>query len=268
MAATAGHMLGAIAGDVVGSIFEGTPTKSTAFPLFHSESRFTDDTVLTVATAWALLRHRPFDFAYRDFGARYPWAGYGARFYQWVRTAEPAPYGSFGNGSAMRVSPVGLAFDDEREVLRQAEQTAIVTHDHPEGVKGAQAVALAVFHARRGASKDQIRDAIATRFGYDLAQTTDDIRPRYHFDVTCQGSVPQAIVAFLEADSVERAVRLAISLGGDSDTQAAIAGSIAHAFFGAIPAEIVSGVRRRLPDEFLDIVDEFCDRFAVGPPSA
>ena len=260
-------MLGAVAGDVIGSMFEGMPTKSTAFPLFQPESQFTDDTVLTVATAWALLRHRPFDLAYREFGARYPWAGYGASFYQWVRAAEPAPYGSFGNGSAMRVSPVGFAFDEEQEVLRQAERTAIVTHDHPEGVKGAQAVALAIFHARKGAPKDQIRDAISTRFGYDLAQTTDDIRPHYYFDVTCQGSVPQAIVAFLEADSVEHAIRLAISLGGDSDTQGAIAGSIAHAFFNVIPAEIVTGVRRRLPAEFLDIIDEFCDTFPVRPHS-
>lgn len=258
------HMLGAIAGDVIGSIYESVPTKSLHFPLFEPKSRFTDDTVLTIATAWAILHDRPFGLAYREIGCRYPGAGYGSDFRTWLLTADAGPYGSFGNGSAMRVSPVGLAFDEEQDVLHQARQSAIVTHDHPEGIKGAQAVALAVFKARQGHSKGQIRDAIQSQFGYDLDETIDDIRPDYSFDVTCQGSVPQAIVAFLDSRDVEHAIRLGISLGGDSDTQAAIAGGIAHAFFGSVPTEIVDGVRPRLPAEFQDVIDEFCERYAVS----
>jgi ADP-ribosylglycohydrolase len=258
------HMLGAIAGDVIGSIYESVPTKSARFPLFEPESRFTDDTVLTVATAWALLRGRPFELAYREFGRRYPRAGYGSSFRAWLKAENAVPYRSFGNGSAMRVSPVGLAFDEERDVLYQAEQSAIVTHGHPEGIKGAQAVALAVFKARTGESKDQIRESIESRFGYDLHETINDIRPLYSFDVTCQGSVPQAIIAFLDSRDVEQATRLAVSLGGDSDTQASIAGGIAHAFYRSVPSEIVDSVRQRLPSEFVDIVDEFCETYALG----
>jgi ADP-ribosylglycohydrolase len=256
-------MLGTIAGDVIGSIYESAPTKSLAFPLFDPRSRFTDDTVLTVATAWAILRNKPFDLAYREFGRRYPNAGYGEGFRAWLHAPQPGPYRSFGNGSAMRVSPIGLAYDHETDVLQMAKQSAIVTHDHPEGVKGAQAVALAVFKARMGESKDAIREALASRFAYDLSSTTDEIRPTYGFDVSCHGSVPQAIVAFLDSNGVEHAIRLAVSLGGDSDTQAAIAGGIAHAFFREISAEIVSGVRERLPQEFVELIDEFAERYSV-----
>jgi ADP-ribosylglycohydrolase len=264
VAAIKKHMLGAIAGDVIGSIYELVPTKSRRFPLFDPESRFTDDTVLTIATAWAILRHRPFGLAYREIGRRYPRAGYGASFRAWLQAADAQPYRSFGNGSAMRVSPVGLAFDEEQDVLHQAQQTAIVTHNHPEGIKGAQAVALAVLRARQGHSKEQIRDVIQSRFGYDLDATTDDIRPHYSFDVTCPGSVPQAIIAFLDSRDVEDAIRLAVSLGGDSDTQAAIAGGIAHSFFGCVSTEIVDGVRQRLPTEFLDVIDEFCECYGLS----
>jgi ADP-ribosylglycohydrolase len=249
-------MLGAIAGDVIGSVFESQPLKSVAFPLFQSSSRFTDDTVLTVATAWAILREQPFETAYRTFGRRYPRAGYGAGFRAWL-ISDGGAYRSFGNGSAMRVSPVGWAFDEEESVLRVAEQSAIVTHDHPEGIKGAQAVAAAIWKARRGASKDEIREYVTGRFEYDLARTVEAIRPGYGFNVTCQGSVPEAIVAFLDAIDVEGAIRLAISLGGDSDTQAAIAGGIAHAFHGDVPGHLREEVHRRLPQEFLDIIDEF-----------
>lgn len=250
-------MLGVIAGDVIGSVYEHRRTKSTEFPLFHLHSRFTDDTVLTVATAHALVAGVPYDRAYRDFGRRYPNAGYGATFLKWLHDPEPRPYNSWGNGAAMRVAPVGLAFRTVQSVLRQAEQSAAVTHDHPEGIKGAQATALAVFLARTGASKETIRTELATRFGYDLQRTVEAIRPQYAFDVSCQGSVPEAVIAFLDSDSFEGAVRLAISLGGDSDTQAAIAGGIAHAFHGAVPAEIADWVLRKLPEEFVEVIDTF-----------
>src|SRR5687768_14707002 len=192
-------MLGVIAGDVIGSRFEWDPVKTTDFPLFHPLSSFTDDTVLTVATAAAILRGTPFDEAYLDFGRRYPHAGYGGNFHRWLASKDPHPYNSWGNGSAMRVAPVGLACADEQSVLREAERSAAPTHNHPEGVKGAQATALAVFMARHGAAKDDIRREIAGRFGYALGRTTDQIRPAYHFDVSCQGTVPEAIIAFLES---------------------------------------------------------------------
>ena len=257
-------MLGVIAGDVIGSRYEWDPIKTTDFPLFHPLCRFTDDTVLTVATASAILNGTTFDEVYLDFGRRYPRAGYGGNFHRWLAERNPQPYNSFGNGSAMRVAPVGWACADEASVLREAERSAAVTHNHPEGVKGAQATALAVFLARRAASKADIREAITSRFGYDLNRTTDQIRPEYRFDVTCQGSVPEAIIAFLESTDYEHAVRLAISLGGDSDTLGAITGGIAHAFYGHVPDAIAQPVRERLPDEFLDILDDFERRFNVG----
>jgi len=257
-------MLGVIAGDVIGSRFEWAPIKTIDFPLFHPLCSFTDDTVLTVATASAILRGAPFDEMYLDFGRRYPSAGYGGNFRKWLAATEPRPYNSYGNGSAMRVAPVGWACADEPSVLREAERSAAVTHDHPEGVKGAQATALAVFMARRGASKEEIRGAIADRFGYDLNRTTGQIRPTYHFDVTCQGTVPESLIAFFESTDYESAVRLAISLGGDSDTLAAITGGVAHAFYRVMPDSIVQEVRGRLPEEFLRVLDEFERKFGVA----
>jgi ADP-ribosylglycohydrolase len=257
-------MFGVIAGDVIGSRFEWAPIKTIDFPLFHPLCSFTDDTVLTVATAWAILRDRPFDEAYLSFGRRYPRAGYGGNFHKWLGAIEPRPYNSYGNGSAMRVAPVGWAYADEQSVLREAKRSAAVTHDHPEGVKGAQATALAVFMARTGASKEEIRAGIASRFGYDLSRTTDQIRPTYYFDVTCQGTVPEALIAFLESTDYESAVRLAISLGGDSDTLAAITGGVAHAFYRLLPEPVVQEVRGRLPEEFREIIDEFEGKFVRG----
>jgi ADP-ribosylglycohydrolase len=208
--------------------------------------------------------------AYRDFGRRHPDAGYGGTFYQWLLSSEPRPYNSWGNGSAMRVAPVGFAFGSVDEVLRQAEQSAAVTHNHLEGIKGAQATALAVFMGRSGASKEEIRGELVRRFGYDLHRSIDQIRPTYEWDVSCQRSVPEAIVAFLESADVEHAIRLAISLGGDGDTQAAIAGGIAHAFYGQVPPAIVGPVRERLPKEFLEVIDAFERAFPLrtGPPGA
>ena len=181
----------------------------------------------------------------------YPNSGYGGMFRQWMHAENPQPYNSFGNGSAMRVSPVGWAFNTVEEVLREAEASAAVTHNHPEGIKGAQAVALAIFRARSGSTKDEIRAETTQRFGYDLSSTLDEIRPTYQFDETCQKTVPPAIIAFLESLDFEDAIRKAISLGGDADTLAAITGSIAEAFYGGVPQEIVKEVQPRVPEEFV-----------------
>jgi ADP-ribosylglycohydrolase len=250
-------MLGAIAGDVIGSIYEHRPIKTKEFPLFQGLSRFTDDTVLTVAIADAILESRSYLEILKIYTRKYPNAGYGSHFWQWAHSERQEPYNSWGNGSAMRVSPVGYAFDSIERVLEEAERSAAVTHNHPEGVKGAQAVALAVYLARQDASMDDIRSELQTRFGYDLDRRLEQIRPDYHFDVSCQGSVPEAIISFLESSNYEDAIRNAISLGGDSDTLACISGGIASAFYGGVPGSIVDQVRRRLPGEFLEVIDRF-----------
>jgi ADP-ribosylglycohydrolase len=254
-------MIGAIAGDVIGSVHERHGLKTTEFPLFVEYSRFTDDTVLTVATASAILLNSDYGRAYKDFGRCYPQRGYGGAFREWLHSDQYYAYNSWGNGSAMRVSPVGWAFNSIEEVLREARSSAAVTHDHPEGIKGAQATALAVFLARQRASKSEIQSEISQRFGYDLSSSLDEIRPTYRFDVSCQGSVPQSIIAFLESESVEDAIRKAISLGGDADTMACIAGGIAEAYYRQFPAEIEREVRSRLSEEFINIVDEFREKF-------
>jgi ADP-ribosylglycohydrolase len=194
---------------------------------------------------------------------KYPHAGYGSSFYHWIFSPHDGPYNSWGNGSAMRVSPVGFAFDSIDDVMREAERNAAVTHNHPEGIKGAQATALAVFFARKGESKEYITREISNRFAYDLSRSLDEIRPGYSFDVSCQGSVPESIIAFLESRDFEDAVRKAISLGGDSDTMACIAGGIAQAFYKEIPEFITKNVRERLPEEFLLIIDKFTTSFGV-----
>lgn len=262
-------MLGAIAGDIIGSVFEWSSAQSRDFPLFSPRSDFTDDSVLTFAVARAILDARnggsefP-DYAGRilDFGRKYPARGYGEMFREWLQLDEQHPYNSYGNGSGMRVSPVGFAFDDEHVVLEQARWSAMPTHDHPEGVKGAQSVALAVWLARRGAPREEIRSRIESEFGYDLRRTVEEIQPGYTFDVTCQGSVPEAIIAFLDADDFEGAIRNAVWLGGDADTQACIAGAIAEAVWG-VPMEIEKEVRARLPPELLAILDEFREAVAA-----
>ncbi len=250
-------MLGAIAGDVVGSVYESHPIKTTEFPLLQARSTFTDDTVLTVAVADAILGDGDYAAALRRWGRRYPGAGYGASFLEWLLSPDAAPYSSWGNGSAMRVSPVGFAFDTVGRVLEEAERSAAVTHDHPEGIKGAQATALAVFLARQGESRRTINREITRRFGYDLTRSLADIRPAYHFDISCQGSVPEAVTAFLESESFEDALRKAVSLGGDSDTQACIAGAIAQAHYREVPGSIAAEVRERLPEELLGVIDRF-----------
>lgn len=252
-------VLGAMAGDVIGSVYEGRGgrIKTVEFLLFDPACRFTDDTVLTAATAWAILHEGDYGRAYWEFGRRYPGRGYGEKFQAWLAAEDRRPYGSWGNGSAMRVSPVGWAFETETRVLEEAARSAAVTHDHPEGIKGAQAAALAVFLARRGAGKAAIREAVEERFGYDLGRSVEAIRPGYRFDSSCRGSVPEAIVCFLESMDFESAVRLAVSLGGDSDTQACIAGAIAEAHYGGVPEGIAKEVMGRLTGELREIVEEF-----------
>jgi ADP-ribosylglycohydrolase len=254
-------VLGAIAGDIIGSVFERRPIKTVEFPLFSEGSTFTDDTVLTVAVAYAILNDRAYGSTIKAFGRQYPHVGYGGRFYQWLQMPESQPYNSWGNGSAMRVSPVGFAFESLEKVLKEARKSAEVTHNHPEGIKGAQATALAVYLARTGESKEEIRQAIAGRFGYDLGRRLEDIRPGYRFDVSCQGSVPESIIAFLASEGVEDAIRKAISLGGDTDTMGCIAGAISEAYYGGVPPEIVGEVQQRVPEDLWEVVETFYDQY-------
>ena len=257
-------MLGAITGDVIGSVHEWAATKTPHFsPLLAPDARFTDDTVLTCAVAEAILTDGDYAAALRRFARRYPRAGYGGNFRRWAMSDHPGPYDSWGNGSAMRVSPVGWAFDTAAEVLDEAARSAAVTHSHPDGVAGAQATALAVFRARTGASKADIRTETTERFGYDLTRTLSEIRPHYTFDVSCAGSVPESLLAFFEADDYESTVRGAISLGGDADTMAAIAGAVAEAYHGPVPADLAAEVRGRLTEDLDDVLTAFMARYDV-----
>lgn len=254
-------MIGAIAGDIIGSVFEGHNVKSTKFQLFSPHSKFTDDTVLTIAIAASILHNRDYAQVLKEYGRKYPHRGYGGRFRQWLRSNDLSPYYSLGNGSAMRVSPVGFAYSSLEEVLKEAEKSAAVTHNHPEGIKGAQAVAASIFLAKTGESKESIRKYVVNKFDYDLTHTIAEIRPNYYFNETCPGSVPQAITAFLESTNYENAVRLAISLGGDSDTIACMTGGIAQAYYRDIPEHIIKEVRRILNTDLLSVVDLFKTRY-------
>jgi len=251
-------MMGAIAGDLIGSVYEAWPIKHKEFPLFSGDSTFTDDTVLTVASADALLTDGDYIRAYQKYFARHPGRGYGASFANWAVSRRTLAYGSFGNGAAMRVSPVAWAKGRLDLVLDEARRSAAVTHDHPEGLKGAMATAAAIFLARKGADKAAIRRYLSETFGYDLDRNLDLIRPDYSFDVSCQGSVPESIISFLESVDFEDAIRNAISLGGDADTMACIAGAIAEAFYGGVPDKIAAETRARLDAGLLDVVDRFC----------
>ena len=197
----------------------------------------------------------------QDYGKRYPTAGYGGMFKDWLKTNNPKPYNSFGNGSAMRVSPVGWAFNTLEETLEAAKQSAEITHNHPEGIKGAQATAACIFLARTGKCKKEIKEYVEDQFGYNLSRTCDEIRPTYKFDGSCQGTVPESIIAFLESTDFESAIRLTISLGGDADTMGAITGAIAEAFYGGVPEYIKEEVMKRLPNEFVDVIQEFNNNF-------
>ena len=257
-------MIGALAGDIIGSVYEANPIKTKQFPLFHPQGRFTDDSVLTIAVAQAILEDGDYRRWIVELGRRYPNAGYGGSFIRWLRAAVPQPYNSWGNGAAMRVSPIGFFFSDPQTVLLEAARSAEISHNHPEGIKGAQAAALAVFLARTTHDKTLIQKEISERFGYDLSPTVEEIRPAYRFDISCQGTVPQSIIAFRDADSYEDAVRNAISLGGDSDTLACITGGIAEAFYGGVPAFIRKQALNILDDPLRRITETFLDRYLSG----
>ena len=260
-------MIGAILGDIIGSPYEfdrGDKTKD--FPLFSKWSKFTDDTVMTLAVAQGFLDagldaddetiRQSMVRSMRGLAKQYPNAGYGGRFRGWLSTANPKPYNSWGNGSAMRVSSAAWLFDGLDSVLRAAELSAEVTHNHPEGIKGAQATAAAIFLARTGHSKAEIKQYIEESFGYDLSRTCDEIRPAYRHVESCQETVPEAITAFLEGAGFEDVIRTAVSLGGDCDTLTAIAGSMAEGFYG-VPEELVNECLNRLPDDLRKIVERF-----------
>lgn len=253
-------MLGAIAGDIIGSIYEVSQIKTKEFPLFSSTSTFTDDTVMTVAVAESLITGEDYETTFKKWGNKYPHAGYGSTFKKWLRGEIIGPYNSFGNGGAMRVSPIGYLNKPLDEILIEAEKSAIVSHNHPEGIKGAKAVAGSVYLALNGHSKDEIKDFNAT-LGYNMNRTLDEIRPKYCFDVSSQGSVSESIISFLEAENVEDAIRNAISLGGDSDTMASIAGAIAEAFYKDVSIEIFEGVSKRLPEEIVDVWKMFEEKY-------
>ena len=254
-------ILGAIAGDIIGSVYEHCNIKRTDFPLFLKSSDFTDDSVLTVATMKVLLENKGYTEVYQAYSRRYEGRGYGDNYYLWIYSSDPKPYNSWGNGSAMRASPVGYAFDSLERVMQEAKRSAEVTHNHPEGIRGAQATAVAVFLARTGSSKKEIREYISSRFGYDLNRTTEEIRPGYTFDISCQGTVPEAIIAFLESMDFENAIRLAVSLGGDSDTLACITGSIAQAFYKTIPEHIAENCLKLLPGEMIRTISAFSKKY-------
>lgn len=256
-------MIGAIAGDIIGSPYEsyGNRIKTVEFPLFSERSRFTDDSVLTVAVADCLLNKKNYASVFKEYVRNYKGRGYGKAFGKWAWSDCFKPYNSYGNGSAMRVSPIGYAFDDMEEVLEEAEKSAIVTHSHPEGIKGAKSVAASIFLARKGSSKSEIKEFVEENFQYDLSRGLDDIRHCYEFDVTCQGSVPESIIAFLESGDFEEALRLSISLGGDADTMACISGSIAEAFYGGVPKHIEEKVFVCLDDYLGQMTKEFRETF-------
>ncbi|MFO8236639.1 MAG: ADP-ribosylglycohydrolase family protein [Bacteroidales bacterium] len=254
-------MIGAIAGDIIGSRFEVIPTKSPDFDLFSALSNFTDDTVLTVAVADSILTGNSYESNLLFYGRKYRDAGYGANFVKWLSGQIRGPYNSYGNGAAMRVSPVGFAFNTKEKVLTEAQNTAEVTHNHPEGIKGAQATALSVFLAKAHYDKKDIKQEITKLFDYDLDRTLDEIRPHYTFEISCQRSVPESIIAFLESEDFVSAIRNVVSLGGDSDTMACITGAIAQAYYKEIPGEIVENVYARIPDEFKKIIILFEEKY-------
>lgn len=253
-------MIGALAGDIIGSVYEWDNIKTTEFDLFSPRCFFTDDTVLTVALAEAILTGGDYGRLMKHYYNRYPRAGYGGSFHRWAGSNRNKPYNSWGNGAAMRISPVGFACDSLDDVLKKAASFTEITHNHAEGMKGAAATASAIYMARNGAEKADIRKHISQTYGYDLSRTCDEIRPVYKFNESCQQTVPEAIIAFLESDSFEHAIRLAISLGGDSDTLACITGGIADAYYG-VPEDISLKALAILDDDLRSVTVEFSNRF-------
>jgi ADP-ribosylglycohydrolase len=232
-------MLGSIIGDIIGSTYEFKNSDRYDFDPFPAGTNFTDDTVLTVAMADAVLNRRSYDETVREYALKYPGRGYGGWFSQWIYMDNPKPYNSYGNGSAMRVSPIGWAFDSLGETLKEAEKSAAITHNHREGKKGAKVVAAAIFLARNGYDKKDIKKFIEKSYSYNLNRTLAEIKPFYSFNETCQKTVPEAIICFLESENFEDAIRKAIWLGGDSDTLACITGGIAEAYYKEMPDEWV-----------------------------
>ena len=257
-------IIGAIAGDIIGSTHEFHPIKTKEFSLFNKRSKFTDDTIMTLAVAqWLLTDKDSKEELVKQlqyYGNEYPHGGYGRMFKNWLQTENPEPYGSWGNGSAMRVSPVAWVGETLEEVQKLAKLSSIVTHNHPEGVKGALATADAIYLARLGSSKEEIKTHVELRYGYDLDRTVDEIRPHYKFDVSCQGCVGESIICFLEAEDYEDTIRNCISLGGDADTMAAIAGGIASAFW-EVPNSIHAEAIDRLDDDLFAVLKEFENKF-------
>lgn len=260
-------MYGAILGDIIGSPYEfDRGNKSKDYPLFSPDSAYTDDSVMTLAVADAFLSLSP-EAADKDirrrliqsmqtYGRKYPYTGYGGMFRRWLKDLNPQPYGSYGNGSAMRVSSAGWLFDNLETVRHMAHLSAEVTHNHPEGIKGAEAIASAIFLARTGSTKAEIKNYIEQQFHYDLSRTCDEIRPTYRHVESCQETVPESITAFLEGNSFENVIRTAVSLGGDCDTLTAIAGSIAEGFYG-VPEELKQQCRERLPEDLRKVLRRF-----------
>jgi ADP-ribosylglycohydrolase len=266
-------MIGIVAGDIIGSVYEYPFYKGTwkgekpyqDFELFQPKSRFTDDTTMSLAIADALLQDKSYEACLHRYGNQYWGVGYGGNFKKWLKTPleEIAAYGSYGNGSAMRVGAIAWAFDSEARVLEEAKKTALPTHNHVEGIKGAQAIALAIYMARKGKSKEAIKTKIQEKMGYDLERKLSDIRPNYTFDVTCQGSVPESILCFLESKSVEDAIRCSVSLGGDTDTMAAIAGGIALAHYQELPKNMYENVEKYLDEHLWQVLRAFETKYQV-----
>ncbi len=260
-------ILGAIVGDTIGSVYEFNPTKDYNFALC-SDMQYTDDSLMTIAVAdWILHdpahRHSTLVACMQHWGLQYPlpMGGYGGSFKCWLHSCNPQPYNSWGNGSAMRVSAVGFAFDTLEETLRVAKISAEVTHNHPEGIKGAQATAAAIFMARNMATKFEIRQYLEQTFGYDLHRRYADIKPSYSFDESCQGTVPESIIAFLESTDYEDAIRKVVAMGGDADTMGAITGAIAAAYYRGVPKAIGQFALSKLPADLLRVVNEFEARY-------
>jgi ADP-ribosylglycohydrolase len=254
-------VIGAIVGDIVGSVYEFSKPIDEGFELFMPSSRFTDDTVMSVAVADAILTDGNYAKAFRRWGKVYPHAGYGGMFHAWLTQPWRGPYKSFGNGSAMRVSPVGFAFDTEKEVLAEAKRSAECTHNHKEGIKGAQATALAIFMGRKGASKREIIGEMEMRFGYDLSRYLQEIRKDHVMDASCQVALPVCLTAFMESSDFEDAIRKSVALGGDTDTQGAITGGIAQGYYKEIPAEMLRAVEERLTPDLLEVVRAFAKKY-------
>ena len=252
-------MYGAIIGDMAGSLYEFNNIKHKPAEILPHDCFFTDDTVMTVAVAETLLAEKgapTLRQSMRKWAKRYPGRGYGGMFSQWLEDESMGAYNSFGNGAAMRISPVGWLYETLPTTRQMARLVTSVTHNHPEGIRGAEAVASAIYIAREGYSKDHIKTYIEDEFGYDLSRTCDEIRPNYYFNETCQETVPEAITAFLESENFEDCIKLAVSLGGDSDTLAAIAGSIAEAYYG-VSDRLIERCRWRLPMDMLEVIDDF-----------